>query len=359
MFTFRDFNKITGFRPYQKGDEKDLNVILRKIYHREVNDAYWWWKYLENPLGSHFSYCALLDDRVVGFAGGIPYRIKAGDREIIGGQLMDLMVEPELQGKKAFSPIMKASLGDLMKKTDMYYGFTNEHSFRVYSQDKRHEVAFKVPRMIKILNTEALIKNKVSLDIAAKAVGSLSDFGLKITEKLQSSSKKSDLNIQMIDKFDERFDEFWEKVSAHFEILQVRDHNYLEWRYSRHPLIQYTTYAVEEKNDILGFMVLKNESDEINRGFFLEFFALPERQDVQDLLLNKAQEHFINRDVDVITAWMFPHAPYYKTFRRHMFFSRPGDLIVMVNLFKGDNDAREFIKNPLNWYVSCGDHESF
>jgi len=346
-------------RPYQKGDEKDLNVILRKIYHREVNDAYWWWKYLENPLGSHFSYCALLDDRVVGFAGAIPYRIKAGDHEIIWTQLMDLMVEPDLQGKKVFSALLKANQIHIMKELPILYGFTNENSFRVYHGVENVYNVYNVPRMIKVLNTGALIKTKISSDIVANAVGSLGNLGLRISEKLQSSIKKSELNLQRIDKFDSRFDEFWEKIRSHFQIAHVRGSQYLEWRYSRHPLIQYTAYAVTENDHIWGFVVLRDVPGEINRGFILEFLALPERQDVQDLLLNKAVEHFRDCGVDIITAWMFPHAPYYKAFQRHMFFSRPGDLIVLFQFFREEKVSKEFIKNPLNWYVSCGDHESF
>ena len=95
-------------RPYQKGDEKELNAILKKIYNQDFNDAYWWWKYLNNPMGFHFCHCALIDGRIVGFAGGIPYRIKWNGREIIGAQLTDLAVEPELQGKKVFSTARKS-----------------------------------------------------------------------------------------------------------------------------------------------------------------------------------------------------------------------------------------------------------
>ena len=130
-------------RPYRKGDEPYLSAILKKIYHQEFNDDYWWWKYLNNPLRAHFCYCAVMDDRIVGFAGSIPYRIKCKDREIIGAQITDLAVEPDLKGKKVFSPIQKAKLADIKANTDAFYGFTNENSFRVYQNSDRPGMSFR------------------------------------------------------------------------------------------------------------------------------------------------------------------------------------------------------------------------
>lgn len=344
-------------RPYQKGDETSLNKILQKIYHQEFNDEYWWWKYLNNPLGNHFCHCAILEERIVGFAGGIPYRIKWGDQEIIAGQITDLAVEPELMNKKVFSSIKKVNLADIVEKTDIFYGFTNKNSYRVYIN--QCDIAFRVPRMIKILNAEALIKNRMSSTAAIKLAGAVGNMGLGIVERMRAKRITSDLTIKEIDSFDPSIDTFLESISNCFKMIHIRNHNYLNWRYCSHPLYQYTIYTLEEADSMLGFVVLRNQPGTPHRGFILEFFAAPDREDVQHLLLNKTTEHFKKCGVDTITCWIFPHSPYYKAFDRHLFMNRKGDLIVIFGMCKKNNALRNDFLNPQNWHISCGDDESF
>ena len=344
-------------RPYQKGDEKDLNVMLKTIYNKEVNDEYWWWKYLNNPLGFHFAYCTLLEDRVIGFAGGIPYRIQYQGQEIRGAQLTDLMVDPTVRNKNIFSPIKKASTADIMKKMDIMYGFTNENSYKIYA--RTYDVAYKVPRMDKVLNVGVILRDRIKIRPVADALGSIGNFGLRIFNVLKSSFTAKGLAIKEINEFDERYDDFWKNISRHFKIAHIRDHRYLNWRYKQHPLFRYTAYAVQEENNILGYVVLKDDPGKIHRGLVMEFLAFQDRQDVQNLLLVKTVDHFSKLGADHITCWMFPHAPYYKAFRRHLFFPHSGNLIVLTTSYNEQKVSKEYLKDPLNWYVSYGDDDSF
>ncbi len=349
-------------RPFQKGDEKSLSKILKKIYHKEFIDEYWWWRYLDNPVGDHFCQCAIYDGRIVGVAGGIPYRIKWGDREIIAGQITDLAVEPELRGKKVFSAIQKANMAEIKKKANGAYGFTNEITFPIYGA---YDYAFRVPRMTKVLNTRALLKNRDSLTTTQKITTAIGNIGLSIIERMKKKRIKSHLSIKTITSFDSSFDTFFEIISPLFKMMHVRNHKYLNWRYCANPFYRYTTYVVEKEGDILGFVVLRNKSGREKRGFILEFFAVQGREDVQHLLLNKITEHFRQRGVDMITCWLFPHSPYYNTFRQHLYMKRKGDLIVVFTGGEQDQDTvnseelKKDFTNPLNWHISCGDHDAF
>jgi hypothetical protein len=346
-------------RPYQKGDEKYLSAILEKIYHRTFTNEYWWWKYLENPMGAHFCYCAVMEGRVVGFAGAIPYRIKLKNRKITAAQLTDLAVEPGLQGKKVFSPLQKASISAFFNTTEAFYGFTNEDSYRVYHGMPGVDYAFHVPRMIKVLNVTAFLKQRIPSGIIAGVVGAVANAALAVVGMLWKKRVSSGIRIRSVDVIDPAADEFLKEVSAAFPIMHVRDHHYLNWRYARNPLHRHAIFTAEEGNRLVGLMVLRDEPDTIRRGTILEFFASPEREDAQHLLLDKAMDHFRACGVDVVTCWVFPHSPYYRAFRRQLFIRRPGDLIVLTTTTRKNDELKNDLKNPLNWHVSCGDHEAF
>lgn len=343
-------------RPYQKGDEKILNTILKKIYHQEFTDEYWWWKYFKNPLGNCFCHCAILDGRIVGFAGGIPYRLKWGNREILAGQVMDLAVEPEFIGKKVFSIIQKINMNDIISKTDLMYGFTNSYSSRAYTSYT--DFPFHVPRMIKYLKTESIITKKTSSTIARKLSKGLDKISVGLTHAIGTRTDSANIIIKEISSFDSDTDAFMKKIMSDFRMMHIRDKKYLNWRYRDHPLYSYTIFTAKTKKKMLGFVVLGNRNGKENKGFILEFFALQERKDVQHLLLQKTTEYFQSRNTETITCWIFSHSPYYNAFRKHLYVKKKGDLL-MTFVPPTDNALKKDFGNKTNWHISCGDHESF
>jgi len=180
-------------RPYQTGDDETLNSLYKKVFYQEAPDQYWKWKYLDNPLGWNFCHCAIFEDRIVGFAGGIPYRIKWGENEILAGQITDAIVDPALMGKKVYSHIQKANMADIQQKSDAAYGFTNTYSNTAYHA---YDYAFRVPRMVKILNAGAIAKSLVSSKRAAKVAGTIGNLGLAMVERMRKKPVKSHLKVK-------------------------------------------------------------------------------------------------------------------------------------------------------------------
>jgi hypothetical protein len=343
-------------RPYQTGDDETLNSLYKKVFHQEVPDQYWKWKYLDNPLGWNFCHCAIFEDRIVGFAGGIPYRIKWGENDIIAGQITDAIIEPALMGKKVYSHIQKANMADIKKKADAVYGFTNAYSYTAYHI---YDYAFRVPRMVKILNADAIAKNLMSSALAAKVAGTIGNLGFGMVERMRKKTVKSPLKVKSISSFDPSIDTFIQTIASDFKMMYIRDHKYLNWRYCNNPIHKYDIYIVEDCGKITGFVVLRNQPGKTHQGFILEFFADKNREDVQDLLLKETTRHFRQRGTDAITCWVFPHSPYYRAFRHHLYVKKKGNLIVLITVSKENDVLKNDFKDERNWHISCGDQETF
>ncbi len=55
--------------------------------------------------------------------------------------------------------------------------------------------------------------------------------------------------------FDERFDDLWEQAKRECQGITRRDRATLEWRYRKHPDTAYTVLVVEDKGELLGYLV--------------------------------------------------------------------------------------------------------
>ena len=344
-------------RKYQEGDEPALGKILKDIYNQEFNENYWKWKYLENPGRDHYSYCALIDNRIVGFLGGIPYRIKYKDQILVGGQLTDLAIEKKYRGKRIFSLLRKTSLEELRAKTDFFYGFTNENSYLVY---RKFSYVFHVPRLVKVLDIRPLLRKKSTPQIVQQTAGVIGNLGLGAVGAIVKKRRKTGIEISEAKSFDLSVNSLIEKTSSSDKIHHDLDHNYLNWRYCTHPVYRYTIFNDCEDDQLLGFAVVRNMEGNTHRGFILEFQVLQVREDAQHALLDRIEAHFKQLGVETVTCWVFPHSQYFKAFRNHLYLKRQGDLIVLVCLADKDNEQmRNGLTNPLNWNISCGDDESF
>jgi len=84
-------------RRLQRGDEERLVDIYREVFGVELGVPYWRWKYFDNPFGDPVMYVALDGDRIVGEIGGILCNVRAGGKEALAVQVVDIVILPEYQ----------------------------------------------------------------------------------------------------------------------------------------------------------------------------------------------------------------------------------------------------------------------
>lgn len=348
------------FRRYQEGDEESIITLCEAVYGISTNNDYWRWKYINNSSNLNASYVAVTENKVVGISGAIPYRLKIGDKEIVGGQLTDLMSHPDYRNKNIFLPIMRKSIKDVERKMDTMYGFTNENSFKIYAKRLKYDIAFRVPRLDRVINTKPFLNRMLKRkDLFTKIIGNILNLASGNLLYPKTPSLGKEIEIRECYKFDERFDVLWNKLKGFFTTITIRDSKYLNWRYRNHPLFKYRTFVAERRDEISGFIILRCAEDKgVKRGYIMDLLVEPERKESLMALFAQAMRFFKDNDVDLVRCWMFPHAPYYSLFRRSLFFKTTSDLVVLTTSFHKDI-SNEFLRDPSNWYITIGDCDSF
>src|SRR5919199_1118264 len=105
--------------------------------------------------------------------------------------------------------------------------------------------------------------------------------GLRIADEVLSSGFGDDLKVEMIEGFDESFDELFEKIAAQVRCVPEKDSAFLRWRYGPgSPQFPVTVLGVKEGGTLLGYSVLMVSMTAGQDGNVLDLTALPERRDV-------------------------------------------------------------------------------
>ena len=184
--------------------------------------------------------------------------------------------------------------------------------------------------------------------------------GLRIADEVLSSGFGDDLRAEVLEGFDESFDELFEKIAAQVPCVPEKDSAFLRWRYGPgSPQFPVTVLGVKEGGTLLGYSVLMVSMTAGQDGNVLDLTALPERRDVARALLRESVR-FFRRVGAQIVRYRFvesPTAPRSSDLRRLGFFYRRGRRHTLLVKF-ADRNLHNTANDIANWSYSVGDGEA-
>ena len=184
--------------------------------------------------------------------------------------------------------------------------------------------------------------------------------GLRIADEVLSSGFGDDLRAEVLEGFDESFDELFEKIAAQVRCVPEKDSAFLRWRYGPgSPQFPVTVLGVKEGGTLLGYSVLMVSMTAGQDGNVLDLTALPGRRDVARALLRESIR-FFRRVGAQIVRYRFvesPTAPRPSDLRRLGFFYRRGRRHTLLVKF-ADRNLHNTANNIANWSYTVGDGEA-
>jgi hypothetical protein len=183
--------------------------------------------------------------------------------------------------------------------------------------------------------------------------------GLRLVDKALGSGVGGSLKAEVIEGFDESFDELFEKVAAGVPCVPEKDAAFLRWRYGPgSPQFPVTVLAVKEGETLLGYAVLMVNSTGQD-GNLLDFSVLPGRRDVAQTLLWESVRFFRQVGVQIVRYRFLESAttPSSSDLRRLGFFCRKGRSHSLLVKF-ADRGLHEVARDTTNWAYTVGDGEA-
>ena len=196
-----------------------------------------------------------------------------------------------------------------------------------------------------------------------KPIQGLLNGGLRLVDEALGGVIGRGLNVEVLEGFDESFDELFEKVAAAVPCLPEKDSAFLRWRYGPgSPQTPVTILGVRDGESLIGYVILGTtvETPEGFRdGYILDLVTLPGRRDVARALLRETIPHFRRAGVPIVryrflksstssqSRDLWPLGFFYRNKRRNTLLTKFADR----GLHKTANDTA-------NWSYSIGDGEA-
>ncbi|MDQ3965960.1 MAG: GNAT family N-acetyltransferase [Actinomycetota bacterium] len=187
--------------------------------------------------------------------------------------------------------------------------------------------------------------------------------GLRVVDEALGGVFGGNLKVEVLEGFDESFDELFEKIAAVVPCLPEKDAAFLRWRYGPgSPQNPVTILGVRGEEGLLGYAVL-GVTVETPQGFrdayILDLMTLPGRRDVARALLREAVRYFRRAGTPIIRyRFLMSHtSPRSSDVRRLGFFYRNRRRNTLLVKF-ADRGLHKTANDTANWSYSIGDGEA-
>jgi hypothetical protein len=353
-------SKLT-FRRLQPDDYKGISSLYSAVYEIQIGEQYWNWKYYQNPFGSHIIFVTLDGERIVGQTGAIPVKVKFNNRDFIACQTLDNIVLPDFKRGGTFFKLIKLQIDKACKDDLLFmYGFSVPVTFKVGTRFFRFRSVSAVNRWSFILSPASYFAKKYKIPVVSRFVGYLMSVFITM-RRVRRFLKEPGGEVTEINRFDERFDNFWKEQADDYEIATVRDTTYLNWRYIDNPMKEYKIFTHVSDNKINGFIVTTVVSEEVRRGLIVDVLIDHNRKGVVESLFSAAIDFFIKEKTDTVNLWLPGHVPIVPYIEKLGFVRRDTEhnLIVRWTSHMAEHEHSDYIYNPRNWYFTMGDSDYY
>lgn len=343
-------------RRYEDGDEKQIINLYNFIFKDLKNVNYWMWKYKENPVGFKIYVAENEETRIVGHYGLILTKIKVENKIIAGSQAVDAMTHPDYQHQGMFVKLGEKILHEAGDAgIPLTYGFPNEPALPGHRKVGWVEIGnFSI--LAKPFNTENILRGYINNNFLLKVSAYIAGIFLKAFIKVRKIQVKN-ISVKRVHSFDGRTDEFWSEVADDYSVIQVRNADFLNWRFVENPDSQYTIFKAEKNGKFLGYIVLKEIIEDNRRGgIIVDILTHLDYGEINDCLISKAVEHFKEKNVDYVACLMRKGNIYYKTLKKHGFITTPKKVRFIIHI-NSSNFPKSYASLFDKWFFTWGDSD--
>jgi len=337
-------------RNYRPGDEERIVSFLNSHSSWPASSVnvpkvdHWKWKFLSNPAGPELVCMIEVGCELVSYCASMPVRMNAGGREVLATQGVDLLTHPDYRGSGLMTKLLNHRDKLKTKRGIAFdFGFPNESSYHISTKREGFRVLDLTMIQHRFIIDRQGFFSKVNM-------GSLKWIGYSSYVALQRAVHRqgeTDLIVQNIESFSETDDTLYHKVSSDFDLMAVRDHQFLNWRYCDPRGGSYIVRGVREDGKLLGYVVFKIESE--NQLIIADMLADPDRLEVISLLVTDVLNQGQYYGTESVICCLPKNHQYERSLREMGFVSKPrmtGNMPMRMIWFPRSSQDLSILSSP-------------
>lgn len=314
--------KIT-IRSYRPGDERQITVLFSEAFGKDLPMSYWTWRFRDNPAFETMASLAYEGDRLVSHYSVSPTLMSVFGKRYLTGLSLTTMTHPDYRGAGLFERLAE-SLYSQMKQKGMLmaWGFPNRLIHRSRVDHLSWLDIYELPTLFK----------------------SLSDY-----RPVQEPSSA----VRILDGFDSRFDALWDKLKGNYRIITVRDSTYLDWRYKKNPVNEYTVFGYRKNEGLRGYAICKLFMGDVDLVDILY-----DNDSVGTELVSAAVKWAQQKQANRLNMWLNVHQPLHRLLEKYGFMNGEPITYLGARLLTPGSE-KNGVYDFKNWYLTMGDSDVY
>jgi N-acetylglutamate synthase-like GNAT family acetyltransferase len=293
---------MVTYRAAKKSDIGQLVNLMNGQYARQKNARYFLWQFFK-PVQPSTLIVAINNKKIIGMFG---IQKKILSNKVIVGQLIDLLILPDYRDRGIF----KTMAGKALLR------FKNLQAIIVFPNQNGKRACEKSLGMKTLAKIDSLI-----LD----------------TKNFQDHSDKTNFDNKNISQL----------------IQFKKTDTWRHWRYNLHPDYKYKKIIKNKDN----FLIVKIFEDPLTKMKYGDIVDIKQKK-ITDLaiLVAKANNYFIKKNIKLITTWALPHTQISQFFKQLGFKPLSQERYFCVKVLKSKNKNLYDINN---WQLVQADAEIY
>jgi hypothetical protein len=208
-------------------DQRDLVGLFELVFGHTVLPGMWEWKHMPPWAPRHECWVAEYDDRIVGYVGAMCLRGVVDGRSVPFFQLGDAMVHPDYRRRFDYFDLGARHIFEdvaMHHEERVIYGFSNHRAFLWFKK----------------MGIGDMVERARQCTVRPRPAGQVSSGGLTFVETPWQ---------------DDVVDALWAEHQPTLKLGLLRDREYLQWRYGRHPAYRYWLHRIEDRGVPVGWVV--------------------------------------------------------------------------------------------------------
>ena len=318
-------------RNYKKGDETQILSLFEKVFGKKMTLDFWKWRFVENPFGRGVIKLLFDNDLLIGHYAVIPTAIQVKNNLTKAVFSMTTMTHPNYRTQGIFSYLAEETYKESAKREFKFvYGFPNKNSYYGFIQK-----------------------------LGWKDFGKMTILYKEIEENSFASGLQTS-DVYEIECFSNDTDSLWSRVKKDYYVIVPRTKDFLNWRFSKNPDMNYKIFSIKGGDGISGYVVLKLYQKEDEKvGHIVDILGI--NNSIVKKLLQTSYDYFSRNKIKKISCWMQNSYPYSVLMKKEGFIRKKADAETYfgVRIFDKDNNFLKDVECFSNWYLTMSDSDVF